>query len=508
MGSGNLIFIMGDQLTKTLPPLVGADKGRDVIFMCEVRGEATAVKHHKKKIAFVFSAMRHFAQELTNDGYTVDYVKLDDPENTQTFAGEIKRAVARHTPATIQLTDPSEHRVRALVKAWHTDLDVPVEVSSDNRFLCDHAVFAAWAKDRKQLRMEYFYREMRRKYGVLMEGNDPVGGAWNFDKDNRKPPKEGLNIPPPFTVEPDDITIDAMKLVSAEFADHFGDMDPFHYAVTRAGALDVLTDFIENRLPRFGAYQDAMIEGEPWMFHSHISLYVNCGLLDPLECIKRAEDAYRAGDAPINAAEGFIRQILGWREYVKGLYDYLMPEYRDRNALGASRPLPGFYWDGNTQMNCVRNCVLETKQNAYAHHIQRLMVLGNFALLAGCDPAEVNDWYHLVYADAYEWVELPNVTGMVLYADGGVMASKPYAASGAYINKMSDYCGNCRYKVSKKNGPDACPFNYLYWHFIMENKNALKDNHRMRMTYTTLDRMSDEKKQAVKDDAARFFKQL
>ena len=263
----------------------------------------------------------------------------------------------------------------------------------------------------------------------------------------------------------DAITQEVLRDVARVFPDHFGDLEPFHFAVTRKQALKVLKEFIEQRLPAFGDYQDAMIEGEPWMYHSHLSFYLNCGLLLPLECVQAAEQAYHAGTAPLNAVEGFIRQIMGWREYIRGIYWLKMPDYAKSNFLAATRSLPEFYWTGDTQMNCLKQCVLETKKNAYAHHIQRLMVLGNFALLAGIDPRQVNEWFLIVYADAYEWVELPNVSGMILFADGGYLGSKPYAAGGNYIHKMSNYCQNCTYKVTQKNGEQACPFNYLYWNF-------------------------------------------
>lgn len=504
----NLIFILGDQLSRTLPALSECDKIHDVIFMCEVGSEATAVKHHKKKIAFVFSAMRHFAAELTMDGYTVHYVKIEDADNTQNFSAELKRAERHYRPNNICLTEPSEHRVRELAKDWQTAFECKVEILPDDRFLCSPAAFRDWAENRKQLRMEYFYRTLRRKYNILMDGDKPEGGAWNFDKDNRSPAKDGTAIPHPYRATPDQITLDIIDIVADKFSEHFGDLDPFHYAVTRQGALAALDHFITTRLFNFGTYQDAMLSGEPWMFHSHISLYLNCGLLAPLDVIHKAEAAYRAGQAPINSVEGFIRQILGWREYVKGIYDLKMPSYAQENYFHATRPLPSFYWTAHTQMNCLKQCVTETKENAYAHHIQRLMVLGNFALLAGLHPDDVNEWYHLVYADAYEWVELPNVTGMVLFADGGVLASKPYAASGAYINRMSNYCGSCAYKVSVKNGSKACPFNYLYWNFLIENEDKLAGNPRMGMPYRTLKKMDVTKRDAVRSDAARFFNKI
>jgi deoxyribodipyrimidine photolyase-related protein len=356
--------------------------------------------------------------------------------------------------------------------------------------------------------MEYFYREMRKKYDILMQGNDPIGGQWNYDAENRKPPKAGLNIPSPYVGECDDITQDALSLAAEHFGDHFGDLEPFYFAVTRDEALQVLDQFIERRLSHFGDYQDAMVQGEPWMYHSHISFYLNCGLLLPLECVRAAERAYSEAKAPLNAVEGFIRQIIGWREYVRGIYWLKMPEYVSENFLQADRQLPDFYWTANTKMNCLRQCVSETKKNAYAHHIQRLMVLGNFALLAGIHPKFVNEWFLIVYADAYEWVELPNVSGMILFADGGYLASKPYAASGSYINKMSNYCKTCSYKVAKKNGPDACPFNYLYWDFLSRNREKLQSNHRIGMMYKNYDRMGAEKQKEIRDDSDNFFIRL
>jgi len=501
-------LILGDQLSEQISSLDGCAIGHDPILMCEVRSEATYVKHHKKKIAFLFSAMRHFAQSLRDARHNVRYIEYDDPENTGSFLGEVARAITAHSATRIVVTSPNEHRVLTDLQTWQDHLGIPVVIRDDTRFLCSTEEFNTWAAGRKQLRMEYFYREMRRKYNILMTGEDPVGGQWNYDAENRKPPKNGLNVPPPFTQSIDPTTRDVMGLVDRHFGDHFGDLEPFHFAVTRADALRALDHFIEHRLSQFGDYQDAMIQGEPWMFHSHISFYLNCGLLLPLECARAAERAFHAGDAPLNAVEGFIRQIIGWREYVRGIYWLKMPEYAQKNFLDAVRPLPAFFWTAQTKMNCLRQCVLETKQNAYAHHIQRLMVLGNFALLAGLHPDEVNEWYLLVYADAYEWVELPNVSGMILFADGGYLASKPYAASGAYINKMSNYCKSCSYSVSKKNGPDACPFNYLYWNFYLDNQSKLKGNPRLNHPYATLAKMDDMKRDAIRDDARRFLEDL
>ena len=503
-----LRLILGDQLSQSISSLEGCDQSEDIILMCELWSEATYVKHHKKKIAFLFASMRHYAKEVRQSGYKVEYIKIDDPSNTGSFRDEVERALKRHNIERIVITHPGEYRVLADIKRWEADFGVPVEIRTDHRFLCTPDDFTDWAKDRKQLRMEYFYREMRKKYSVLMDGDAPVGGQWNYDAENRKPPKEGLSIPKPYTNDIDEITRDVIELVAKRFPNHFGDLEPFYFAVTRDQALQVLKLFIEQRLSHFGDYQDAMIEGEPWMYHSHISFYLNCGLLLPIECVKTAEDSYHRGKSPLNAVEGFIRQIIGWREYVRGIYWHKMPEYAEENYFKATRKLPDFYWEANTKMNCLRQCVSETKENAYAHHIQRLMVLGNFALLAGIDPRQVNEWFLIVYADAYEWVELTNVSGMILFADGGYLASKPYAASGSYINKMSDYCKNCSYKVNKKNGPDACPFNYLYWDFLARNREKLKSNHRLGMIYKNYDRMDIEKQKAIHDDSHKFFRNI
>ena len=499
---------MGDQLSKNISSLKDCNKSEDSILICEVWNEATYVKHHKKKIAFLFSAMRHFAEELEDNGYRVLYTKLEDKQNSGSLKSEIARALKQQKYDQIVVTHPGEYRVEDDIKSWATDFAIPVEIRVDDRFLCSTEDIALWAKGRKQLRMEYFYREMRKKYNLLMEGNEPEGGQWNYDLKNRKPPKANLLIPEPYHNELDDITRDVISLVAERFLGHFGDLEPFYFAVTRQQALDALNLFILQRLPSFGDYQDAMIEGEPWMYHSHISCYLNCGLLLPLECVKAAEQAYQLGKAPLNAVEGFIRQIIGWREYVRGVYWLNMPEYAKKNFFETKRDLPGFYWTADTKMNCLRQCVLETKKNAYAHHIQRLMVLGNFALIAGLDITQVNEWFLIVYADAYEWVELPNVSGMILFADGGYLASKPYAASGSYINKMSDYCKNCIYKVSKKNGEDACPFNYLYWDFLVRNRDKLESNHRIGMMYKIYERMSEDKKKAIADDSKHFLKAI
>lgn len=505
---GTLRLILGDQLDHEIASLRDMAPG-DVVMLCEVAAETGYVKHHKKKIAFLFSAMRHFAAELVERGLTVRYIRLDDADNTGSFTGEVVRAVRETGADRIVTVFPGEYRVLDEMKGWEAVLAMPVDIREDNRFLTTPAAFAAWAHGRKTLRMEFFYREMRRQYNILMDGDEPEGGQWNYDAENRKfPSGGGLLIPRPAWTEPDEVTREIIDLITARFGDHFGDIEPFYFAVTRAQALEVLDTFITERLPLFGDYQDAMVQGQPWMYHSHISFYLNCGLLRPLEVVQAAEAAYKAGKAPLNAVEGFIRQIMGWREYVRGVYWLKMPEYAQENFLQAKRKLPWFYWDARTDMNCLHQCVTETRQNAYAHHIQRLMVLGNFALLAGIDPAQVNEWYLIVYADAYEWVELPNVSGMILFADGGYLASKPYAAGGAYINKMSDYCKNCSYNVKEKTGATACPFNYLYWNFMIHNRERLGSNPRLGMTYRMLDAMDAGKIADIEESSRNFLKDL
>lgn len=506
--AGCLRLILGDQLTETLSVFTYADKNNDWFLMAEVREEATYVKHHKKKIALLFSAMRHFAQKLRDKGYRLAYTHYDDPDNGGSLLEEVKRHVRKYDCDHVAVTAPGEYRLMKSIEQWSSVLGVPVVVLDDERFISKPQQFSEWASSRKQLRMEYFYRELRKQTGILMEQGGPIGGQWNFDHQNREPIPKGTSVPSPIAFEADAITQDVLALVKTHFNDHFGDLEPFHFAVTREQALEVLKHFLQYRLPDFGRYQDAMVEGEPWMFHSLLSFYLNCGLLTPLEVLKSAEEAYHQGLAPLNSVEGFIRQILGWREYVRGFYWHFMPQLSHDNVLNAQRALPGFFWDSYTNMNCLRQCIKETKENAYAHHIQRLMVLGNFCLLAGINPYEVQEWYLLVYADAYEWVELPNVSAMILFADGGVLASKPYAASGSYINKMSDYCKNCGYQVSKKSGDKACPFNYLYWHFIDTHQQKLRANPRMGLIYKSYERMSESNIKAMQSSAQVFLSKL
>ena len=503
-----LRLILGDQLSHQIASLRDINIDTDIVLMAEVSAEVTYVKHHKRKIAFLFAAMRHFAEELRRAGTNVIYRRLDDQNNGGSLESELKQVIASRKISKLVVTMPGEYRLMETMRSWQSTLDVAVELREDDRFLCSLDKFNKWADGRRQLRMDFFYRDMRRDHNVLMDGGEPVGGKWNFDSDNREPPVAGMVIPPPLQFVPDKITNDVLALVSERCADHFGDLDDFGFAVTREQALAVLDHFVDQRLNNFGKYQDSMILDEPWVYHSHIGFYLNAGLLLPAEVISAAETAYHGGHVPLNSVEGFIRQILGWREFVRGIYWLKMPDYADLNFFEAKRDLPEFYWSGETKMLCLAQAVDATKKYAYAHHIQRLMVLGNFALLAGLSPEQVNEWFLIVYADAYEWVELPNVSGMVLFADGGYLASKPYAAGGAYINRMSNYCKHCHYKVSQKNGVTACPFNYLYWDFLIRNRSKLKDNARLGMMYRSLDRMDASKIAAVQHDADRFLTML
>lgn len=506
--SGRLALVLGDQLSKASAVLKAADKRNDIVLMAEVTEEAGYVGHHKKKIAFVFAAMRHFAGELRQEGWTVDYVALDASGNSGSIAGEIERAVARYDCHGVLAIEPGEWRLQQALLHLKERLAVPMEVLNDDRFLCSRDQFSRWAEGRKQLRMENFYREMRLQTGLLMDGDRPEGGRWNYDRDNRKPPRQGLTSKGPKRFPVDDETHEVLDLVARRFADNIGDLRPFWFAVTREDAEDAFEHFVQSSLAHFGDYQDAMLADDRFLFHALISPYLNVGLLDPLSVCRRVEAAYKSGEVPLNAAEGFIRQIIGWREYVRGVYWLHMPEYRESNIFAHDRPLPAFYWTGDTDMACLRACIGQTLNDAYAHHIQRLMVTGNFAMLVGVEPKAVHEWYLAVYADAYEWVEMPNTLGMSQFADGGLLASKPYAASGNYINRMSDYCASCRYSVRQKEGSDACPFNYLYWDFLDRNRDILGGNPRLAQVYRTWDRMDKRRHAAVRRDAQAFIESL
>ncbi|ASP37317.1 cryptochrome/photolyase family protein [Bacterioplanes sanyensis] len=493
-----LVVILADQLSNDIASLRAADPQRDLVVLAEVDDEARYVPHHPQKIALLFSAMRHFAEQLEQQGWRVHYHQYQPQGPARSLLDVLHALHAQHDFAQVLITQCGEYRLQHLIEQhWPAALGIEVQCLQDDRFVTTPEQFAQWAKGRKQLRMEYFYRNVRRQTGLLMEDDEPVSGQWNLDANNRKAYKGEVPIPPQLQFERDDIDREVLALVEQHFADHAGELTAFHWATTRDDALQALQHFIEHRLPWFGDYQDAMVRGESFMFHSLISPYLNCGLLQPMEVCLAAERAWQQGKAPLNAVEGFIRQIIGWREYVRGIYWLTMPDYARLNRLENTRPLPAFYWHGDTKMQCMKQCFASTFQYAYAHHIQRLMVTGNFALLAGIEPQQICDWYLAVYADAYDWVELPNTLGMVMHADGGYLGSKPYAASGNYINKMSDYCSHCHYSVKTATDEGSCPFNSLYWHFMQRHRQQFSRNPRMTMVYRSFDRMQPQKQDNI-----------
>lgn len=489
-----LCLVLGDQLSFDLASLQALDAERDTVLLVEVMEEASHVPHHPQKIALIFSAMRHFAQALRDQGVRVEYVSLDDPDNSGSVPGELHRWRALLQAEEVHVTECGDWRLEHSMK----ECGLPIHWHADTRFLCSREEFAAWAEGKKQLRMEFFYREMRRKSRLLLNGDgSPVGGAWNFDADNRKALPKNVKAPYPARFSNDAITAEVLALVKARFSQHYGALDDFNYPVTHADAQALWAYFLDYGLAGFGDYQDAMASDEPFLFHARISAALNIGLLDLRQLCSDVESAYWSGSVALNAAEGFIRQLIGWREYVRGVYWLKMPDYAQGNSFGNTRALPEFYWTGDTQMNCMRHAIGQSLQHAYAHHIQRLMVTGNFALLAGIAPSQICEWYLAIYMDAFDWVELPNTLGMVMHADGGYLGSKPYCASGQYINRMSDYCRGCAYKVSESTADNACPFNSLYWHFLMRHGELLRGNQRMAMMYKNLDRMPQAKQEAL-----------
>jgi len=478
MASRTLRLILGDQVGKTSPVLADADPERDVVLLAEVADEATYVRHNRHKIALIFSAMRHFAKALRDDGYDVLYRSYD--EGLKSLREAVGEALKESGAEAVTVTAPGEYRLLKEMQGWEEDLGVPVVLLDDTRFLASTEDFDAWADGRKQLRMEYFYREMRRRYDLLMEDDgEPVGGQWNYDAENRSGWRGGEEVPERPDVEPDEITREVLELVEANFPDNPGNLETFRLAVTGEDAEKQFEWFCANALGRFGTYQDALAEESPWMFHGLVSMYLNIGLLEPLAVCQRIEKAYNEDACSLAAAEGFIRQVLGWREYVRGVYWHAMPTYAERDTFATDRPLPEWFWTAETDMRCLSRALAQSLDLGYAHHIQRLMVIGNFALLAGLDVREVCDWYLAVYVDAFEWVELPNTLGMALHGDDGLMASKPYAASGKYIQRQGNHCAQCRYDPKKTTGEGACPYNSLYWHFIDRHHDYLKRNARM-----------------------------
>ena len=500
----NLILVLGDQLDLESPLIKNADPNLDRIWMAEVEEESVHVWSHKQKIVLFLSAMRHFRASLLEQGLPLVYTELDD--GVDSFSMSLKDTLKEYKPETVMVLRPGSWRVLEAIQSVCTKASVVLEVFEDDHFFTSPKDFRSFAENRKAIRMEYFYRGLRKQYGVLMEEGKPMGGVWNLDKENRKAfsksgPESSYHG---HRHQPSAITEEVIKLVEKRFPNHPGSLASFHWAVTRKQALDDLNHFIEHRLPYFGTHQDAMWKNEPWLFHSLLSSSLNLKLLRAKEVVKAAEQAYLERDLSLASVEGFIRQILGWREYIRGVYWTYMPEYVEKNALSASGALPKFYWTGETEFECLKQTIGQTLDHGYAHHIQRLMVTGLYALLVGVDPKYVHQWYLAIYIDAVEWVELPNVIGMSQFADGGLMASKPYAATGKYIQRMSNYCESCPKNPEKRVGEDACPFTNLYWDFLIRHEDVLKKNQRMQLQLRNLNRLSDEDRLAIGEQAKVF----
>jgi len=493
-----LLVIFGDQLDRDAATLEQIDPDEDVILMMEVADEATHVASHRQRTTLFLAAMRHHALDLIERGFRVRYIRLDDEDNTHSFDGEVERAVRSLKPGRILATRPGDHRVMKMLTGWEKSLGVEVDVEEDRHFYTTPAEFNDWARGKKQLVLEFFYRKMRQRHDILMtDSGKPAGGAWNFDKENREVFKQTPRPPKRYTPRPDEITRATIEAVEKHLPDAPGRMDNLTWPVTRDEALRALRKFIDERLPRFGTYQDAMWTGEPYLYHAALSSSINLKLLNPRECVAAAVEAYEAGKAPINSVEGFVRQLLGWREFIRGVYWHEGPSYTERNGLRQQGALPEFYWTGETDMTCMRQSINEVLDNAFGHHIQRLMVTGNFALIAGVHPRAVADWYLGMYVDAVDWVTTPNTLGMAMHADGGVVGTKPYSASGQYIRRMSNYCEHCRFDPKKRTGEDACPFTTFYWDFLIRNRERFAGNNRMAMILKNVDRMSKEQRTEI-----------
>jgi deoxyribodipyrimidine photolyase-related protein len=503
----NLVIVLGDQLDLDAAAFDGFDTARDAVWMAEVTEESTHVWSSKPRTVMFLSGMRHFAQALRAAGRPLHYTALDAEGNRGSLQAQLESDIERLRPAALVMTAPGDWRVLQAIKAAAQSQGLPLDLREDRHFYCSVREFAAHARGRKSLRMEYFYREMRKRHGVLMSGergDAPEGGQWNFDEDNREAfgSTGPGGVPARAMFEPDVLTREVNALVEARFATHPGRLDSFAWPVTREQALVSLQRFINERLPRFGRYQDALWPGEPWLYHAHLAAALNLKLLNPREVVDAAVAAYHTGAVPLPSVEGFVRQILGWREYVRGIYWTRMPDYAGVNALDANENLPAWYWSGATGMACLRDALEQTLAHGYAHHIQRLMVTGLFALMYGVQPQQVHAWYLAVYVDAVEWVELPNTLGMSQYADGGQLASKPYVATGKYIQRMSPYCKGCRYDPAQRTGETACPFTTLYWDFLMRHKTRLAANPRMALQVKNVARLKDAEKEAIRARAA------
>ncbi|WP_299874593.1 cryptochrome/photolyase family protein [uncultured Cocleimonas sp.] len=501
-----LYVILGDQLDHKSLIFDDVDKQQDCFWMAEVKEEATHVWSHKQRIALFLSAMRHFAESLKQRDLPLHYLTLNDHDYS-TLAEALGATIKEHNPESVWLVRPGDYRVFKSIAQVCKQHDVELKQLHDQHFLSTPSEFKQWTSGKKQVRLEYWYRELRKKYHILMEDDKhPLGGKWNYDQSNRKSfNKDGpQDIPKTIDWKADKITTEVITLVNDNYPDHPGELEQLEWPVTPEQAQQALDRFLDECLQNFGDYQDAMWTDEPFLNHSLISSSLNLKLLHPLDVINAAETYHREKGAPLAAVEGFIRQILGWREYVRGLYWLNMPDWLEMNGLQANNDLPDFYWTGETDMNCLHQSIKQTLKYGYAHHIQRLMITGLFSLIYGVKPKQIHEWYLAVYVDAVEWVELPNTLGMSQYVDNGIMASKPYAASANYINKMSNYCKDCRFKPSEAIGDNACPFTTLFWDFLDKHEADFANNPRMGFMLKNLRRKSDDDLEQIKKQAAAF----
>ena len=505
----NLIVILGDQLDRDSSVFDGFDPALDHIWMAEVREESTHVWSHKTRIALFLSAMRHCAAELELKRYPITYLRLGE-HAFSSLESALADAIHRLNPARVVLTKPGDYRVRENLKAVCAASGTAYAERTDTHFYCTEEDFSDWARGRKEFRLEHFYRMLRKRENILMSNDKPEGGDWNYDAENRGAfgaQGPGL-VPAPKAFFPDEVTTEVLALVAREFGSHPGDLVQFDWPVTPEQSDDALADFVTHRLCGFGKYQDAMWQNQPYLYHSKLSAALNLKLISPHKVVQAALAAYRLGKASLAAVEGFVRQILGWREYVRGFYWMRMPGYADENALHAQLALPEFYWTGDTDMACLKDAIGQTLKYGYAHHIQRLMVTGLFALMLGVRPKAIHEWYLAIYVDAVEWVELPNVLGMSQYADGGVMASKPYCASGKYIQRMSNYCQACKFKPDLAVGANACPFTTLYWDFLAQHKARFAKHPRAALQWRSLERLAPEQLELIRAQAATLRARL
>lgn len=503
-----LRLLLGDQLN----PLHGwfrQPQAQVVYALMEIRQETDYVRHHAQKILGIFAAMREFARQLQTAGHRVHYLRIDDPQNRHALPANLDNLLQRYQASRFEYQLPDEHRLDVQLNDYVRRQTIPCQPVDSEHFYTTRTDAAEWFAGKPHWLMEVFYRRMRVKHRVLLTDNRrPLGGQWNYDHDNRKSWPGQPPAPADFRPRHDHSAL--WQSVAAAGVNSFGEANAsqFGWPVHRLEALQQLAHFIEQVLPHFGRYQDAMSQHHWRLFHSLLSFALNCKMLNPREVIAAAEIAYHNGNVPLAAAEGFIRQILGWREYVRGVYWAQMPGYAEHNYFNHQRPLPKWFWTADTRMRCLAHAIGQSLQQAYAHHIQRLMVIGNFALLAGINPRQVHEWYLGVYIDAFEWVELPNTLGMSQFADGGLLATKPYVSSAAYIDRMSDYCKGCFYDKKLRIGEKACPFNALYWDFFIRHQPRLAKNPRLTMVYRNVDKLSVTELQGIRQQVESVLNQL